>query len=337
MRRARRVNWIAQLLVLSVGLSTTLPVVAQEDAELARARASFQQAVELEQAGNCPAALNLFRQVGQIRMTPQVRFHIAACEAQLGRLVAALGGFQLALADADSVGKGFRDEVEENARRLRERIPKLTLKRGEGAETATISIDGTVVGDNSIGVEVPLDPGPHAISASASGYNPFEQTVTLTEGGSETLEIVLSPAPRVDLSPGDPSTRVEGPRSKVPAYVLGGFGIASLAGAGVMFYFRQKSVGKLDDACPDRECAYVEDPTDPTAGRKRIEDLKDEEQKLKIFHYGSIAAAGVGVVAVGAAASLLLGVWEPSLKEARVSVRPTLAPNLAAADVTVRF
>ena len=319
MRRARGVTLIAQVLVLSVGLSASLPAFAQDDTELARARASFQQGVELEQAGNCPAALNLFRQVGQIRMTPQVRFHIAACEAQLGRLVAALGGFQLALADADSVGRGFRDEVEENVRRLQERIPKLTLKRGAGAETATIEIDGTPLGNSSIGVEVPLDPGPHAVSASAPGYSDFAQTVTLEEGGSETVEVVLSRVPsdvRVLPLPGEP------PRSNVPAYVIGGVGVASLVGAGVLFALRQSTMSEFNEKCDD--------------DRRCPSSLRDDKKRLDVYHYGSIVAAGVGVAAVGTAAALLLGAWQPE-SEARVSVQPTLLPNLAAADVKVRF
>ena len=51
---------------------------AQDASELKKARAQFQQATELEQAKNWTAALQAFREVGQVRMTPPVRFHIAA-------------------------------------------------------------------------------------------------------------------------------------------------------------------------------------------------------------------------------------------------------------------
>ena len=100
-------------------------------------------------------------------MTPQVRFHIAVCEENLGRLVAALGGYELALADADKVGSDFKGEVEENVTKLRARIPKLVIDRGAGANAAAIELDGVAVGDSSVGVEVPLDPGPHAVTAKA--------------------------------------------------------------------------------------------------------------------------------------------------------------------------
>src|SRR3978361_2048802 len=97
-----------RLSVLAVPvLAVTLPAhsaYAQDKKELSKARAQFQRAIELEQAGNYTTALETFRSVGEVRMTPQVRFHIATCEEKLGRLVTALGGYQLAFADADSVG-----------------------------------------------------------------------------------------------------------------------------------------------------------------------------------------------------------------------------------------
>src|SRR5260221_658363 len=99
-------RWSALCLPLAV-VGVTLaprPAFAQDKKELSKARALFQRAIELEQAGNYTQALEQFRDVGQVRMTPQVRFHIATCEEKLGRLVTALGGYELALADAETVG-----------------------------------------------------------------------------------------------------------------------------------------------------------------------------------------------------------------------------------------
>lgn len=319
MRTARRV-WLALLCFFcAVG-----PLAAQEEGDdIARARANFQQAVELEQAGNCAAALPLFRQVGQVRMTPQVRFHIGLCEAQLGRLVTALGGLELALADADTVGQGFRDEVEQNIARLRERIPKLVLRRGAGAEAASIELDGVPLGDTSIGVEVPVDPGPHSITARARGYESFEQTVNLREGATETLQIELEalPAPPPDAqsaAPGAPPP----PRTKVLPYVIGGAGVASLVASGVLFALRQSSLSELDSQCENDVCPSSQ---------------KAEYDRLKIYHYGSIATLGVGVAALGTAATLFILDRKASKEQAKVTVLPTLLPSVAAATVRVRF
>src|ERR1041384_4561645 len=58
-------------LAVACALIAALPAHAQDATELKKARAQFQQATELEQAGNWTAALQAFREVGQVRMTPQ--------------------------------------------------------------------------------------------------------------------------------------------------------------------------------------------------------------------------------------------------------------------------
>ncbi|HEY3254828.1 MAG TPA: PEGA domain-containing protein, partial [Polyangiaceae bacterium] len=177
------------------------PAWAQDKKELSKARAQFQRGIELEQAGNFSTALEQFRDVGQVRMTPQVRFHIATCEEKLGRLVTALGGYQLAFADADSVGEDFKAEVQTAVTRLEAGIPKLVIQRGSGAEAAEIQLDGVALGASSVGVPVPLDPGPHSVSAKAPGALPFSQTVTIAENEQKTVDVALSPEPQPEAHP----------------------------------------------------------------------------------------------------------------------------------------
>src|SRR6478752_4081373 len=234
MLRLRRL--FSSLALAGVVLSSQLPALAQDASELKKARAQFQQATELEQAGNWTAALQAFREVGQVRMTPQVRFHIAVCEENLGRLVAALGGYELALADAERVNPDFKAEVEENIRNLRGRIPKLVIERGDGASAAAIELDGVALGDSSVGVEVPLDPGPHAVTAKAPNRQPFEANVSLKEQETTKLEITLEEVPTQAPVVGvvTPPPAAEKPPSKVVPFVIGGVGIASLIGSGVL-------------------------------------------------------------------------------------------------------
>src|SRR5690348_10054221 len=115
-------------LLLATSLSFALPLGlapgvarAETPVELKRARAQFQRGIELEQASNWSEAIQQFREVGQVRMTPHVRFHIAFCEEGLGRLVTALGGYELALSEADQVGPDFKGEVETAIKNLKDR------------------------------------------------------------------------------------------------------------------------------------------------------------------------------------------------------------------------
>ncbi|WP_434043319.1 MULTISPECIES: PEGA domain-containing protein [Sorangium] len=277
--------------VAAVLLLLQAPALAQDTDELKRARAQFQQATELEQAGNWAAALQQFREVGQVRMTPQVRFHIAVCEENLGRLVAALGGYELALAEADTVGPDFRAEVEASIGRLRARIPKLVIVRGKGAGSAAMALDGIALGGTSIGVEVPLDPGPHALTAKAPNYKLFQETVELKEGGVTRVEVTLEALPQELLIRA--GALPEKPPSKVVPYVIGGVGAASLIGSGVLFVLRQGALADLEDACGPggKSC--------PSSMASRYDDLK-------FYHYGAQVALGVGVAAVGTATAILL-------------------------------
>ncbi len=325
--RLRRL--IAASLVFTFVSGSALPAFAQNSQELTHARAVFQQGLELEQAGNWSAAVQRFREVGQVRMTPQVRFHIALCEEKLGRLVAALGGYELALADADSVGADFRSEVESNVTRLRERIPKLVIQRGSGAEAATIELDGVAVGDSSVGVEVPQDPGPHAVTASAPNYQPFETTVTLAEGEKKTVEIVMEPAPReatVLLGPGAEKPPMS--KLRLTSFIVGGFGVASLAASGVLLALRLNKQSRLDARCPTRvDCPFSD---------------RDDEKRMRTYHYASVATFGVGLAAVGAGVTLFIVDLKKQKKASEpertgLRVLPLLAPGVAGAEASLKF
>src|SRR4051794_26090468 len=97
-------NGAALLAVAAVaaGLAFSAPALAQEPskADLAKARTLFQEAVALAAANNCAAALVKYKEVGQVKVTPQVAFNTAECEARLGQLVSALGNYRVAAAKA---------------------------------------------------------------------------------------------------------------------------------------------------------------------------------------------------------------------------------------------
>lgn len=300
-----------------------MPVHAQDAAELSRARAAFQQAIELEQAGNWSAAVQRFREVGQVRMTPQVRFHIALCEEKLGRLVAALGGYELALTGADTVNPEFRAEVESNVARLRQRIPKLVITRGAGAEAAAIELNGVSVGEGSIGVEVPQDPGPHSVTARAPGYKPFEATVTLEEGQRQNVAIIMEQLPPepVPVAPQAPPSKL-----KIVPYVIGGAGAATILASSVFLILRQGTASDLEDKCKGGVCPASERST---------------YNRLKTYHYATIITFGAGVAAVGTAATMLVLEARAKKKQdeqpPRVSLIPNFSLNHAGATAIVRF
>lgn len=293
-----RFRWLLLATALSSGIPLGLApsvALAETPAELKRARAQFQRGIELEQAGNWSAAIQQFREVGQVRMTPHVRFHIAFCEEGLGRLVTALGGYELAFSEADQVGPDFKAEVETAIKNLKERIPKLVIERGEGAEAATVQLDGVDLGASSIGVEVPLDPGPHSVAAVAPGMKPFSTTADLREREVTRVTLVLEKAPEPPKPPPPKEkvvvvTREEPPKRLVP-YLIGGAGVAALLGAGALFVLKQTTQADLEEKCPDPNAC------DPAH--------EDTYNRMRFYGYAAPVAAGVGAAAVGVSVYLL--------------------------------
>ncbi len=235
-------------------LLCAVALAAPTKKELSKARAKFQQATELEQAKNFTSALELFREVGELRMTPQVRYHIAHCEEELGRLLAALGGYELAASDAHKVDKSFEKEVLARAEELRSRIPKLVIERGEGAEAARIELDGVALGASSVGTEMKVDPGPHEVSARASGFTPFSVTVELVERDTKNVKVTLTPTdsaepvPTPDAEPRDTGVKEDKPSKAFPL-ILGGIGIVSLGASGAFFLMERSALDDLDGQC----------------------------------------------------------------------------------------
>lgn len=316
---------IAALLGAPTGESWAAP----SKQELARARARFQQATELEQAGNYAQAMEAFRDVGQVKMTPQVRYHIAFCEEKLGKLLTALGGYELAQQEAATVDPSFAKEVEERISQLKGRIPKLTLKRGKSAKSGRIEIDGVSVGENTVGSPMPFDPGPHQVDVKLGETSKFSETVTLAEGDSKELVIEFSEqaAPPV-TGPGDKPLEKDRPpgdkksKSALP-WIIGGVGVAGLAAGGVFFLMKNGKVNELEDACGP-------------SGNQCPPEKQSTYDDAKTYNTLSMVGLGVGVVGIGVAATLLL-TQKSEPQKTGLFVAPAVGPRAGGLSAYGRF
>lgn len=253
LHRARKTGlWVATA-ALGVALLSP-PAGAQTKEELDKARADFQAGVALMAANNCAAALPKFQDVAKVKRTPQVLFNIGECEERLGKLVAALGNYRLAAAAAEGDKKAADvvARVGERITSLEERIPKLTVKRGEGADTATVLLDGTELGAGELSAEIPVDPGSHVVIGRVGDKEAFSETVTLEEKGSKTVEVTIEiPEKPVEEAPPPPPPAAPPPPppSKLPAIIVLGAGVASAAAGGVFLAMRGGAISDLDEAC----------------------------------------------------------------------------------------
>jgi hypothetical protein len=245
--------------------------------------------------------------------------------------VAALGGYELALAEADSVGPDFRGEVDANVTRLRQSIPRIVIQRGSGADAATIELDGVELGDSSVGVELPLDPGPHAVTAKAPGYRTLEKTVTVAENTREVVDIELEPLPKDEFASADGGAAVQTqPIPKYVPYVIGGVGAASLIASGVFFSLRQSALADLEASCDDHVC------------QSGIPKIEERNSDMRTYHYGALITFGSGLALVGTA--VVLYALDPRIPEktsaktqARTQFIPSVGPKTAGGTLLVNF
>lgn len=295
---------------------------AQSKAELAQARVDFREGLALQTAGNCAGAIEKFEAVGRVKMTPHVLFNLGLCEERLGRLVAALGHYQLALADAEAQKIAeVSDPSRESIQALEARIPRLTIQRGEGSEGAIIELDGAPIGDSSLGKPNRSDPGSHLITARLGDRTIFRQGVTLAEHEEKAITVSYarpadsepSPAP-ADAPASTPDVTADrAPSLRTVGYVVGGVGVASLVAAGVFVVLRQGAINDLDRMCRGTTCPPE---AEATVDRGRL--------------YTGLAEGGVVLGALGLATGAFLIFSNPdpgpksgAIRQLRVGAGPT--------------
>jgi hypothetical protein len=268
-----------------------------DKATLINARQQFQQALALETAGDWAGASSLFQQVAQVRLTPQVRFHIALCEEHLGKLAAALGHYQIAADEAQEAhATEVAAQVASRTEVLKARIPRVLLERGAGADYASISLDGVLLGASSIGSELPVDPGPHIIDATSQGFKPFNAKFQIAEKENKKIEIVLEAAPPPPVE--DKAISASGggavapPTKNLAPFIVGGVGVASLAASGVFFLLRSKSINSLEESCPTKTSCPASD--------------KSTYDQGKTYTVVADVTLGIGIAGVAAGATLFL-------------------------------
>lgn len=299
---------------------------AVDNEALKRAREQFGQALARQTGGDWAGALTLLKEVAAVKPTPQVRFNIALCEERLGRLVAALGDYQLAASDAQAEkADQVRQEVDLRLESLQARVPRVVVKRGEGADTATISLDGVSLGDAVLNSPLPVDPGPHNVEATSPRFQPFKQAFRVAEMETATIQVKLAPVPVATLAPVAPVP----PEPPTPAvrpvgFIVGGVGIASLIASGAMFYLRQNAIHDLDQQCGAARNAC------PPSSQSTVD-------RGRLYTALGDVTLVTGAVALGVGAALVI-IGGPTPEHARVALAPGASgANVAGASLFGRF
>jgi hypothetical protein len=300
-----RLAWSFALALALALCPASSALAAPTEAEIKAARKLFEQAQAHEAEGRWIDALGLLERILLVKETAGVRFHMALSRERLGQLLAAEVDYRRAAELAGQMKSAEGDAIVEQTSAalaaLKSRIPLLTLRLPEGIPGLRVEIDGVALDEAQLRRPIPRDPGAFSLRASAPGYEDFSRIVSLSEGGSQTLDLVLSravpaasststPPPEPSTPPPEPPARILGP-ARWPGYAVGGAALVA-AGSGVFFYLQHRRLRQeTDDICADP--------------RYRC-DRDGREARLSDYRTYGLLAGGVALVGAGAAAYLLL-------------------------------
>jgi hypothetical protein len=316
------------------------PAFAQTEDEMVVARKKFDTALAYEKQGDWTGALALMKDVGKIKTTSQVKFHIALCLENLHRLVEARQEYINSKEEADikegASGSVMSKKAGERIADLDARIPRVELIVPEEVINAKLVIDSgapiALIVDNTI----LLDPGDHTLTVYATSRKNWVKKVSVKERDpSVKMKVELpfddEPAPTPVAKPPEPTpTPTPAPRrvdtsSKWDAYpwIFGGVGLASLAVGGIMYAYRDGTIHDMDQACgPDRD--------------KCPRNVEDIESRGRTYTSVGNIFLGVGVAAL--ATGVVLYVVKPKARDtATTTLSVAASPSTLGVTVVSAF
>jgi hypothetical protein len=300
-----------------------------EGGAVAAAEAQFQRALTELKEGHLDVACPAFAESYRLDPRPGTLFAQAECETKQGKPATASTHFAQYVDVASKLPGPSRANhkerialAEQRRKELAPTIAWLTLVLPGGAPKATeVRLDHTILGAPSLGVALPLDPGPHVASTRVPGGAEREDFFSLDPGEKKRRElatdvpdatpsvaVVEVPPSKAKPVAREPETSepeeersdakekpAPGPeRDSTALYVAGGIGVAGLivgaaAGAAVL---QKKSV--VDVHCRDIHC--------DSTGKQAAEDAKP---------YALVSTIGFGLGAAGIATAVVLALSGP--------------------------
>lgn len=293
-------------------------------------------------------ACDLFAESQRLDPSSGTLLNLADCHQRQGKTATAWADF---LKAAQLAGVQHRpDSIEEARRRAAEleatlsyltieveqKVPDLKMREGE-----------RVLGEEIVGVRLPVDPGPLSIVASAPGFEPWSTNIVIGPKSDNKVVKVprftavatsppTAPPPAANSQVGQAPPRrpeatkaAEHPsapiRSKRPVvgYLLGGTGIV-LAGAGSVFgILAWRSYGTADHDCP----------THVGCSKGALQERSTAETFANLSNVG----IGLGAVCVAVGAILVVrshGEQAEGAKSATVSI--TARPETGGTTVSLQ-
>jgi serine/threonine-protein kinase len=232
--------------------------------------------------------------------------NLGDCYEQRGMTASAYRAFEEARELSNRTGRTDRAEIAGlRKKRLEPLLRQLIIvPPKDHSASLVVYLDGKPLAPSSWYVPVPIDPGLHAIRASAPGAADFDTSVSAPSAGSTSSVSIPPLQPLAEPSPGPGSGRVQQSGSRIDgqrivAIVCAAVGVVGVA-TGTVFGLRSKSKHEeSDEYCTGNSCQ-----------NRRGVELMDDARSA-----GNISTVGFIVGGVGLGAATVLWVTSPSGSE----------------------
>ncbi len=272
-------------------------------ADMETARTLFQEGRQLREQGNISGALEKFKAAHALAGTPVTGINLAQTQAAVGQLVEARETCLRILrmpvqVDETERSAEARRDASQLARDLEPRIPSVLI-RVEGVEagvTPTLTIDGQALPPAAIGLVRKVNPGAHAIKASAYGYYETSEQLTVREGEAKELTLSLRRMPPGEVPPPEPTGQPDGSTT----VIQGSSGMSSLAVTGFIVAGSGAAIGTISGLLAMQKASDLEGAC---TNNQCPPDAHGDVDSGRMF--GTVSTLAFGVAAVG----LAVGIW----------------------------
>ncbi len=339
---------IATVLVASLGLMSVAPSAwAQTDDDRAGARVAATEGVKAINEKRWADAADLFTRAESLVHSPVHLLYLARAQEKLGRLVKARENYNRVLrervgADSPEAFRQAQTSAQQEVGAVDARLAAVTLKVEGEKGAVTVTMDGEKVPPALIGLPLPVDPGSHTFQATGTNLKSDPVTVTVSEGGKNSVSLLVKSAPgTVDpfaapvaattvpagaassSTTAPPSTPTETERPVQTGVYIGLAATGALAiGAGITGVL---ALGKHSDY------KTANDGSDPG----NADSLKSSGQTLSLV--SDVFTAGA-VVAAGVTAYLYFSRPEvPAAQSGSLRLTPSMGRDGGALSISGRF
>ncbi|WP_437604889.1 hypothetical protein WMF20_27230 [Sorangium sp. So ce834] len=170
----------------------------------ADARALFEEARKLTAEGKYAEACPKLAASLQLNAGIGTQFYLADCLEHVGQLASAWINYLEVVDATKAAGQKAREKyARERVDALHPRLSRLAVvvsDEARGTPGLEVRRDDAVLVEAQWGIAVPVDPGPHKVSATATGAKRWETTVTIEREG-QTVTVTIPPLERAARTP----------------------------------------------------------------------------------------------------------------------------------------